>query len=158
MRRMLAQKTNRLNTNDKKENGRDILGILLVIISAFLLVCIVVPVLFGVISRAIFNVMLGVFGILSYPLLIAILMAGICLMLRRYASPSVKTVVCSVFIGLGAVVILQLATTHKFLAYNFSDYIATVYDVKYSMGGVVFGTRAVGLKKAITEIGCYIVF
>lgn len=154
----MAQNRNRRNRNDKKENGRDILGILLVIISAFLLVCIVVPVLFGVISRAIFNVMLGVFGILSYPLLIAILMAGICLMLRRYASPSVKTVVCSVFIGLGAVVILQLATTHKFLAYNFSDYIATVYDVKYSMGGVVFGTLAFGLKKAITEIGCYIVF
>lgn len=154
----MAQNRNRRNRNDKKENGRDILGILLVIISAFLLVCIVIPVLFGVISRAIFNVMLGVFGILSYPLLIAVLMAGVCLMLRRYASPSVKTVVCSVFIGLGAVVILQLATTHKFLSYNFSDYIATVYDVKYSMGGVVFGTLAFGLKKAITEIGCYIVF
>ena len=72
----MAQNRNRRNRNDKKENGRDILGILLVIISAFLLVCIVVPVLFGVISRAIFNVMLGVFGILSYPLLIAILKIG----------------------------------------------------------------------------------
>ncbi|MDE6401317.1 MAG: hypothetical protein K2L54_01750, partial [Clostridiales bacterium] len=154
---MVAQKRNR-----KKKNGNignhDVLGMTLVVISVFLLLCIVIKPILGVFSEAIFGVMLGVFGIAAYPMLLATALLGVFLLLKRGVNASRKTVVCTVLLILFALVILQLASTHKFLNDGFSDYIDNVYAAKYSAGGVIMGTLAYGLQALITEIACYVVF
>lgn len=134
------------------------MGVTLVIVSLFLLLCIVIPPILSVVSRAVFNVMLGVFGIASYPMLVGVLTWGVLLLLKRTVYMSKKNVVCTALLIFFGLIILQLASTHAFLKENFSEYISDVYAAKYSVGGVVFGTIAFGIKSAITEIGCYVVF
>lgn len=156
----MAQKgyRQRRNNNEKKNANHDVLGVTLVIISLFLLLCIVIPPILSVVSRAVFNVMLGVFGIASYPMLVGVLTWGVLLLLKRTVYMSKKNVVCTALLIFFGLIIFQLASTHAFLKESFSEYISDVYDAKYSVGGVVFGTIAFGLKSAITEIGCYVVF
>lgn len=156
----MAQKGNRQRRKDKKNDNHDVLGISLVIASLFLLLCIVIPPILSVVSKAIFNVMLGVFGIMAYPMLIATLLLGVVLLLRWHPREQLsnKTVACIVLLIFCSMIILQLASTHAFLRQNFTDYIKDIYAAKYSAGGVIFGTIAYGLKTAITEIACYVVF
>ncbi|MBD5132732.1 MAG: DNA translocase FtsK [Clostridiales bacterium] len=151
------------NKNKKRKgNGtgsHDVLGMSLIVVSAFLLLCIVIKPILGVFSEAIFGVMLGVFGIASYPMLLGLLITGILLLRSKHISmPSTKMTVCTVLLVLFALVILQLATTHAFLKEGFSDYIGDIYAAKYSAGGVIMGVISFGLKAAITEIACYVVF
>ncbi len=141
------------------DKNHDVLGVVLIAISLFLLLCICIPPLLSVVSWGIFNVVLGVFGIVAYPILIAVLMLGIFLLLRK--KPEVKntrTVVCAALLIVFGLFILQLATTHHFLGNGFSSYIDATYSSRYSAGGVIMGTLAYGLQALITEIGCYIVF
>lgn len=152
-------KTRNRNNRTAKTGNHDVLGITLVAISAFFLLCIAIKPILGIFSEAIFSVFLGVFGIASYPMLLGILILGIFLLMRRpMYIDSVKTVVCIVLLVLFGLIILQLASTHAFLKEPFSDYIADTYSAKYSAGGVIMGAVAFGLKSLITEVGCYIVF
>ena len=134
------------------------MGITLIVISAFFLLCIVIPPILGVVSQVIFGVLLGTFGIMIYPIFVAMLFGGILLFNRRTPYVSVKTGVCVGLLIFFGLIILQLATTHKFLTLPYGEYISAVYAAKYSAGGVIFGTIAFGLKLAVTEIGCYVIF
>lgn len=156
-RRKLAQREYRQRRNNNKKN-HDVLGVVLICISAVLLLCIVIPPILGIFSRAIFGVTLGVFGFISYPILLSVLLWGVMLLRRKKIYVSARKVVSILLIAFFAVLILQLATSHAFLRQKFSDYIYSVYAARYTAGGVVFGVIAFGLKSAITEIGCYIVF
>ncbi len=143
--------------NNKPTGNHDKLGIVIAIISLFILLCIAIPPMLGVFSMAIFNVMLGVFGFASYPMLVALAALGICILLRR-GRPSARTTVCVILTVFFLLVILQLATTHSYLDKPFSSYMANVYDVKFTAGGVVFGAISYGLQALITEIACYVIF
>lgn len=154
----MAQRKYKKRKNKNGVGNHDILGIILIVISAFLLLCIIVKPILGVFSEAIFGVMLGVFGIASYPLLLSTLLLGIFVLKGRTVSVSGKTVLGIALAVIFALIILQLASTHSFLRRNFSSYIDGVYSAKYSAGGVVMGLIAFGLKSLITEIACYIVF
>lgn len=155
----MAQKGYRKKRSKNNKTGNhDMLGVTLIIVSVFLLLCIIIPPILSVVSEAVFSIVLGVFGIAAYPALIAMLLWGIFLMMRRSVYMTVKNVICTVLLIFFGLIILQLATSHAFLEQNYSEYISDVYSVKYSMGGVIMGTVAFGLKTAITEIGCYIVF
>ncbi len=154
----MAQKKYRKRKNKVGSGNHDILGITLIVISAFLLLCIVIKPVLGVFSEAIFGVMLGVFGIAAYPMLLSTLLLGIFVLKGRTPTVGAKTVVGVVLAVFFALVILQLASTHSFLDQNFSSYIDSVYSAKYSVGGVIMGLIAFGLKSLITEVACYIVF
>lgn len=153
----MAQKRNRKRKTGNTGN-HDVLGMTLVVISVFLLLCIVIKPILGVFSEAIFAVTLGVFGIAAYPILLATTLLGVFLLLKRSINASRKTVICTALLIFFALVILQLASTHKFLNGGFSDYIDNVYQAKYSAGGVVMGVIAYGLQALITEVACYIIF
>ncbi|MDE7463787.1 MAG: hypothetical protein K2M48_02060, partial [Clostridiales bacterium] len=154
----MANKGYRQKRNKNKNDNHDFLGVTLIIVSVFLLLCIVIPPILSVVSEAVFSIVLGVFGIAAYPALIATLLWGIFLMMRRSLYMSVKNTICTLLLIFFGLIILQLASTHAFLDQNYSAYIADVYSAKYSVGGVIMGTIAFGLKTAITEVGCYIVF
>ena len=143
----------------KSNNGsHDILGVTLIVISAFLLLCIVIKPILGVFSEAIFNVLLGVFGIASYPILIALLILGIFLLGGRSVQAEVKTRVGIALAVIFALIILQLASTHAFLSGGFADYIDSVYSCKYSVGGIIVGIVAYGIQALISEVAAYIIF
>ncbi len=154
----MANSRNRKKNNKSKSGNHDALGMTLVVVSAFLLLCIAIKPVLGVFSEAIFGVMLGVFGIAAYPMLLANLLLGVFILLRRSLSASKKTIICTSLLAFFGLVILQLASTHHFLSGTFNEYIENVYYAKYSAGGVIMGVIAFGLKAGITEIACYVVF
>lgn len=154
----MANKRYRQKRTKNKAENHDLLGVSLIIVSLFLLLCIVIPPILSVVSEAVFSIVLGVFGIAAYPVLIAVLMWGIFLMMRRSVYMTAKNVVCTLLLIFFGLIILQLASTHAFLDQTYSKYIADVYSAKYSMGGVIMGTVAFGLKSILTEVGCYIIF
>ncbi len=155
----MPQKKYKQKRNGNKNGNHEVLGVVLVIVSLFLLLCIVIPPILSVVSKAVFSIVLGVFGIVAYPILIAILLGGVSLLIHHsFGMPSRKTVICTVLLIFFGLIILQLASTHAFLGGDYGTYISDVYAAKYSAGGIIFGTIAFGLKTAITEIGCYVVF
>ena len=139
----LARKTRQRN-NNKRGGNHDVLGITLIVISAFFLLCIVIPPILGVVSQVIFGVLLGTFGIMIYPIFVAMLFGGILLFNRRTPYVSVKTGVCVGLLIFFGLIILQLATTHKFLTLPYGEYISAVYAAKYSAGGVIFARSRSG--------------
>ncbi|MDE5562964.1 MAG: hypothetical protein K2J01_05400 [Clostridiales bacterium] len=154
----MAHNRSRKKKNKPSNGNHDILGVTLIIISAFLLLCIVIKPILGVFSEAIFGVLLGVFGIASYPMLIATLILGIFILSGRKVQAEVKTRVGIALAVIFGLVILQLASTHAFLGQKFSAYISSTYSAKYSAGGIIMGLVAFAFKSIITEAATYVVF
>ena len=152
-----------MNNYNKRDGGKrsdkdhDILGIVLMIISAFLLLCSAVPVIFGPVSKAVQSVFLGVFGIFAYALFAFVFAVGLSLLLRRSVSVSAKKIAVIAGIAFFLMLLLQLITTHSVLEEDTGVYIKTVYDQKWTAGGVIFGIIAYGVKSLLTVVGSYIV-
>lgn len=121
----MAKQRQRQNKNGRVGGNHDVLGIILIVISLFLFICIAIPPILSVVSRAIFNIMLGVFGFAAYPSLVALFMLGVFILRRKTVALSVKAVVCTALLAFFGLMILQLATTHAFLKQNYVDYIAS---------------------------------
>lgn len=154
----MAKQRQRQIKNGRASGNHDVLGIMLIVISLFLFICIAIPPILSVVSRAIFNIMLGVFGFAAYPSLIALFLLGVFILRRKTVALSVKAVVCTALLAFFVLMILQLATTHAFLKQSYVDYIASVYSAKYSAGGVIIGTLAFGIQAVITEIASYVIY
>ncbi|MDE6201338.1 MAG: hypothetical protein K2M47_05640 [Clostridiales bacterium] len=154
----MARNRSRKKKNKTSNGNHDILGVTLIIISAFLLLCIVIKPILGVFSEAIFGVLLGVFGIASYPMLIATLILGIFILSGRKIQAETKTRVGIALAVIFGLLILQLASTHAFLGKKFSAYISSTYSAKYSAGGILMGLIAFAFKAVITEAASYVVF
>ena len=154
----MARNKNRKKKIKTTTGNRDVLGVTLIVISAFLLLCIVIKPILGVFSEAIFGVLLGVFGIASYPILIATLILGIFMLGGRKIQADTKIKVGISLAVIFGLIILQLASTHSFLNKNFSGYISSIYSAKYSAGGIIMGVIAYGLQALITEIATYVIF
>ncbi|MCI8412669.1 MAG: hypothetical protein HFE47_01045 [Clostridia bacterium] len=152
--------TKKYNNGRRKENhtsDNEIFGIVLVIISAFILLCIVVRPILGIISKGIFNVTIGVFGLFSYPLFLCTLLWGIALIQGRSANLRTRYKAGIVCMTVSLMFILQLATTHALLKESFSAYISGTYH-GITAGGVLFGVVAYGIQTVVTPIVSYIVF
>lgn len=141
--------------NNNKDH--DILGIVLMIISAFLLLCCAVPVIFGPVSSAIQAFFLGVFGIFAYALFAFVFAIGLVLVLRRKIDVSAKKALAIAGIAVFLMLLLQLITTNSHLSENIGEYLSAVYGAKWTAGGVIFGVVAYGIKALISTVGAYIV-
>ena len=141
----------------RTDKDHDILGIVLMIISAFLLLCSAIPVIFGPVSSAIQAVCLGLFGIFAYSLFAFVFAIGLVLLLRRKISVSAKKIIAIAGIAVFLMVLLQLITTNSVLSESFGDYISEVYANKWTAGGIIFGLIAYGIKALISVVGAYIV-
>ena len=151
--------------NYSDRNGRrqykdhDIAGIVLMIVSVFLLLCTVfTKYIFGIVSQAIGNVILGVFGIFSYALFSFTFALGLVLLLKRRPAVSAKKLLCVIGIVVSLMLILQLSTTNGYLDAGFGNYLGEVYAAKYTAGGVFFGIFAYAVKAMATRVGAYIIF
>ncbi len=140
----------------KREGGNEVLGIGLIIVSAFILLCIVIPPLIGIVSQFFYGVITGVFGFVSYPLFIGLLVLGIALLQDWKISLPGKQIAAIAVIAFSFVMILQLAVTHNYLSVPFSEYISRVYGAKAAACGALFGVLAYGMKTALTAVFSYI--
>ncbi len=155
---MPSKKYNNGRRREKNESDNDIVGIVLIIISAFILLCIVVRPVLGFISLGIFNVVTGVFGLFSYPLFFSTLILGIALLQGRRTNLPARYkigIICSV---ISLMFILQLATSHSLLGGNFSSYISGVYSQKTTAGGVLFGAVAYAVQSVVSPVVSYVLF
>lgn len=140
----------------KREGGNEVLGIGLIIVSAFILLCIVIPPLIGIVSQFFYGVVTGVFGFVSYPLFIGLLVLGIALLQDWKISLPGKQIAEIAVIAFSFVMILQLAVTHSYLSVPFTEYISHVYGAKAATCGALFGVLAYGMKTALTAVFSYI--
>ncbi|MBQ7227399.1 MAG: hypothetical protein IJX05_03275, partial [Clostridia bacterium] len=134
---------------NNSSNDYDILGIILIIISAFLLLCSIIPVIFGIISEALRSVLLGIFGISTYAILSFTLAVGICLLLNRKIAVSGSRVALILGMAVSLLLILQLITTNDLLEKSFGEYLAEVYARKYTAGGLFLGFFAYAVKAIV---------
>lgn len=144
------------NGKKDKKNGGDLLGIALIIVSAFFLLCIIVPIMLGAISQAVKGVVLGIFGIFAYPMFLALLVLGIALVRGYGLEVGLKNRICIGITVFCLFMILQLATSFMYLGEGFSHYISSVFDAKYTGGGVLFGVLVYGLQAAVGQVFTYI--
>lgn len=155
---MPSKKYNNGRRREKTENDNEIVGIVLVIISAFVLLCIVIRPILGFISKAVYGVTAGVFGLFSYPLFLSTLILGIALLQGRRATLATRYKIGIACMSLSLMFILQLATTHGYLGENFSAYISKTYSQKTTAGGVLFGVPAYAVQAVATPVVSYIIF
>lgn len=150
--------------NYSDRNGRrqykdhDIAGIVLMIVSAFLLLCTLIPVMFGIVSTTLRNLIMGVFGVFSYAIFAFTFAVGLVLLLKRRPAVSAKKLTCIIGIVVFLMLILQLSTTNGYLGEGFGKYLADVYAAKYTAGGALFGIIAYAVKAFATQAGAYIIF
>lgn len=144
-------------SNRERGGGHEVVGVALVIASAFLLLCIVVPPILSDVSRAIRNVVLGLLGFSAYPVFLCTLILGVALIQNRSVNLSAKYIVSIAVMAVSALLILQLATSYKYLNEGFSAYISAVYSSRSTAGGLLFGVIAYGIQAAITQVFTYIV-
>lgn len=142
----------------RSDSDHDILGIVLIIISVFLLLCAIVPIMFGVVGEVLRNVILGLFGLSAYAFLALTLAAGIGLLLHRKLNVTAGKIALVAGIAVSMLCILQLATTNNLMSYDYGDYLAEVYSFRYTAGGLIFGVIAYGVKSLINLVFAYVLF
>ncbi len=140
----------------KRNSSNDLIGIAVIVVSAFFLLCIIIPIVLGAVGYFIRGVILGVFGLFAYPLFLGTLILGIALMRDLRLQISLKNKICIGIIAFCAMMILQLATSFSYIGEGFSHYISSVYANKYTAGGVLFGVLAYGFQAAVTQVFAYI--
>lgn len=141
----------------RTNNGRygvggnnELISVVLMCVSAFFLLCLVVPIVLGVISEAVRGVVLGLFGLFSYPLFLSLFLLGYALKRNFEVDLSLKNKICIAVAAFCAITILHLATSFMFLEGGFLPYITEVFDSKLTVGGVLFGVIVYGLQSSLT--------
>ena len=154
----MAVSRNKRNNNRKQKNNKDIFGLFLIIISAFFLLCLIIPGIFSLVSEGIRFVLLGTLGVFAYAAFGGLLAAGICICFGKKIHVSKSLLAfCTVALFL-FLLILQIATTSNSITSGFGDYIKGLYgrDV-YTAGGAIFGILAYGIANAMTVVIAYVV-
>lgn len=144
------------NGRRKNDGGNEVLGVGIIIAAAFILLCIVVPPVIGLVSRAVNGIVTGIFGFISYPLFICLLIYGIALAKNIRPSVPGKYIAAIAAAAVCLILILQLAITNSALGMDFSEYVSYVYDRKNATAGVFFGILAYGMQAGLSLIFTYI--
>lgn len=131
--------------SDRKREERtsarsETLGVILIIASAFFLVCLITRALIlGFVGRAIANVLLGLVGLFAYALFLFTLITGILKVKQRSLTIKKRFVIGLVVITLAVILIANLASSAQYLGLGFSEYASAVYGAKNTVGGLLFG-------------------
>ncbi len=114
------------------------IGVISIIITAFVLVCLLTSDLFlGAVGEIIKNVTLGLVGYSAYPILLFFFVYGILKVKKVNSSVPVRYIVLGTITAVLILVIAHLISAPVFG--SMGEYIAKVYTDKTSIGGLVFG-------------------
>lgn len=155
----MAQKRYSERKREEKEGAnRQAAGVILIIVSAFLLLCTITRgLILGNIGTAIYNVSLGLLGYSIYPILLFVLLLGIVKTQKKSLSVSAGTAVWIAFLAIIVVLIANLISSAKYLGNGFSSFIENVWDNKNTVGGVAFGVINYGLYALVRIVFSYII-
>ena len=141
-------KTSMLNKRKTKFN----VGISLATIFSLLLLFLVFDLL------PIFTIIvIGIFGLLIYPVSIFFVVLGILLILNKELKTSKITVLLSILWVIFFVLILQLATSSE-IDSGFSSYITNTFKNDVTAGGVIFSLLLYPFYILTYNVACYILF
>ncbi len=132
--------------SERKKAERDsakseTLGVILIIITAFLLVCLVTSDLFlGAIGEVVRNVTLGLVGYSAYPVLLFLFVYGILKVKKINAKIPVRYIVLGIISFILVILLAHMISAP--ISGEMGEYIGKVYAEKTSVGGLVFGFLA----------------
>lgn len=136
------------------------IGTAMIIVSAFLLLCLITrSALLGIVGKAISDFFLGVFGIVSYALMLGILVAGIMVVMnRKVILPKLQIANFAIMFFAITLLIHAITSAHSAVANSFSAYLSACYDFSAmtTFGGAFGGLFLWPLCNAITIFGAYI--
>ena len=156
---MPAKKYSERKREEREAANSEAAGVILIIISAFLLLCMLTRgLILGDIGRAIANVLTGVIGYVTYPLLLFMLILGILKVQKRKLSVRVRYAVWVSVIAFAIICIVHLATSYAYMGNGFNSYASEVYSNKNTVGGVLFGVIVYAFYAVIGTVFTYIVF
>ncbi|MBQ7224532.1 MAG: hypothetical protein IJX06_03175 [Clostridia bacterium] len=144
---------------EKANANSETVGVVLIIISAFLLLCLITSgLILGEIGNVISNVTLGVVGYSAYPILLAMFIVGVIKVSKKGSGANGRYVAVAIFFSIFLILIVNLATSAKYIQNGFADYIAGVYDGKDTVGGILFGLINYGLYALVGSVFSYIIY
>ncbi len=156
---MPAKKYSERKREEREAANSEAAGVILIIISAFLLLCMLTRgLILGDIGRAIANVLTGVIGYVTYPLLLFMLILGILKVQKRKLSVRMRYAVWVSVIAFAIICIAHLATSYAYMGNGFNSYASEVYSNKNTVGGVIFGVIVYAFYAVMGTVFTYIVF
>lgn len=139
-----------------KSGGSDTLGIVLIIVFSFLLLCAVTGgLILGDIGKVVKDISIGFLGYFSYPVFLYCIIRGIFLLQNKKPGISIGKAISLIAAFTCAAIIVHLATTSGWISGGFGAYNDLVYHGK-TMGGVFLGMFAYALALVLTPVGAYI--
>lgn len=136
---MTPKKYSERKRDEQRAAHDETVGIILIIVSAFLLFCMITQdLILGVIGSALCNLFLGIIGYSAYPIFLYLLVYGILKIKGRKITASTSLVVGVILSLLSVALIAHLATSSNYLG-SFSRYLSGVYYGKDTVGGLFFG-------------------
>lgn len=104
------------------------------------------------------NLLVGIFGLLTYAIFISLILFGIMLIKNKEIFLE-KYEIIFMFIWLATFVcLLHLITTHNYINEPFKTYIANVYNSKATAGGVVFSLLVYAVNSLTHIVASYLLF
>lgn len=155
----MAKKYTERKREERASENREIAGIALIVISAFMLLCMIVGrYVLGDIGGAIANLMLGFIGYFTYPLFLFLLILGILKLKNRTVSAGAGAIACIVVIAAAVVFIAHLASSTAYIGGGFGSYIHDVYVGRNTVGGVLFSIPVYLLYKIFGLAFSYVIY
>ncbi len=139
-----------------KSGGTDTLGIVLIIVFSFLLLCdITGRLILGDIGLIVQNVSIGFLGYFSYPVYLYCIIRGVFLLQNKQLGVGIGKLISLIAVFACVGIIIHLATTTGYLSGGFGAYISAVFHGR-TVGGVLLGLFAYGFSAVLTPVGAYI--
>lgn len=139
-----------------KSGGSDTLGIVLIIVFSFLLLCdITGRLILGDIGLVIQNISIGFLGYFSYPVYLYCIIRGVFVLQNKQLGVGIGKLIALIAVFACVGIIIHLATTTGYLSGGFGAYISAVFHSK-TVGGVLLGLFAYGFSAVLTPVGAYI--
>ena len=145
---------------NKQIDVRKTIGTSTIVVCAFVLFCLITrSAILGVISNAVANFFLGIFGIVSYAVASAGIVAGTMILLKRKITlPKLQVFnFCALFFAI--MLFAQLITSHSIAADNdYTVYLGLCYDYQTvsTFGGAFAGLFVWPLCSALSVFGAYV--
>ena len=142
-------KTNKLNNIKKKFR----IGLTLTLIFSMLSLVLVFNLL-----PILTITMIGIFGLMIYPLSIFFIIWGILLMLNKSISASKSLIFSTIFLVLSLFLIIHLISSANIIDGTFADYINDSFKNSITAGGVILSTLVYPIYAASHLVASYIIF
>ncbi len=135
----MQKKYSERKRDDKESATGQTVGVVLIIISVFLLICTLTNgLVLGDIGTIITRFLLGIFGYITFPILLFMFIYGVLKVRNKKLAVRTKYVVGTLVALLSLIIIAQILSTVGIIGGDFSAYIGSVYKVT-TLGGVIFG-------------------